>query len=61
MKERLIIGFLGLFIFFMVGCSSTKTSEVNIFATSDLHGFMPYELSSYIQGEKSKDKIKIQL
>lgn len=56
MKGRLIIGFLGLFIFLMVGCSSTKTSEINILATSDLHGFMPYELSSYIKDEQSKDK-----
>ena len=56
MKERLIIGFLGLFILLMTGCTSTKSSEVNILATSDLHGFMPYELSSYIQGEKSKRK-----
>lgn len=56
MKERLIIGFLGLFILLMIGCSSTKISEINILATSDLHGFMPYELSSYIKDEKSKDK-----
>ena len=56
MKLKLIIGILGVFILFMLGRSFKDYSEINILATSDLHGFMPYQLTSHIKDEKSKNK-----
>lgn len=56
MKKRMTIGLLGVYILLMTGCSSTKSTNVNMLATTDLHGHLPYELTSYVKDEKSKDK-----
>jgi len=56
MKKRILIALLGAFILIIVGCKSTKSIEINMLATTDLHGYLPYELTSYIKNEKSKSK-----
>lgn len=57
MKKKIMIGMiLGASILSFSGCSSTKNTEVSILATTDLHGYLPYELTSYIKNEKAKDK-----
>lgn len=57
MKKKIMIGMiLGASILSFSGCSSTKNTEVSILATTDLHGCLPYELTSYIKNEKAKDK-----
>lgn len=33
-----------------------KTTNISILATTDLHGYLPYELTSYIAEERSKEK-----
>ena len=35
---------------------TTKTAEINVLATTDLHGNIPYELTSYVSNERKKDK-----
>ncbi len=37
----------------MSGCASKQTAEINVLATTDLHGVIPYELTSYV---KKKEK-----
>lgn len=57
MKLKLTIGILGVFILLLIWQYSLKDySEINILATSDLNGFMPYQLTSHIKDEKSKNK-----
>jgi len=56
MKKKVIMGVVGLSILLMSGCSSTKTEEINVLATTDLHGEIPYDLSSYVKEEYKKDK-----
>ena len=56
MKKRILIALLGAFVLLIVGCKTTKSIEINILATTDLHGYLPYELTSYIKNEKFKDK-----
>jgi 2',3'-cyclic-nucleotide 2'-phosphodiesterase (5'-nucleotidase family) len=50
------MGVLGLSILLMSGCTSTKTEEINVLATTDLHGEIPYDLSSYVKNEYKKDE-----
>ena len=56
MKKKIIMGVVGLSILLMSGCSSTKTEEINVLATTDLHGMIPYDLSSYVKEERKKDE-----
>nr|WP_287566793.1 metallophosphoesterase [Paeniclostridium sp.] len=56
MKKKALLGALGLSTFLIGGCTSTKTTDINILATSDLHGVIPYEMVTYVENEKKKDK-----
>ena len=56
MRNKIIMGVLGLSILLMSGCTSTKTEEINVLATTDLHGEIPYDLSSYVKNEYKKDE-----
>ncbi|MCC0764256.1 metallophosphoesterase [Clostridioides sp. ES-S-0006-03] len=56
MKNKIIIGITFLSILLMYGCTSKQTTEINVLATTDLHGNLPYELTSYIKEEREKDK-----
>ena len=56
MKKKALLGVLGLSTFLIGGCTSTKTTDINILATSDLHGVIPYEMVTYVENEKKKDK-----
>ncbi|CEP79693.1 metallophosphoesterase [Paraclostridium sordellii] len=56
MKKKVLLGVLGLSTFLIGGCTSTKTADINILATSDLHGVIPYEMVTYVENEKKKDK-----
>lgn len=56
MKNKVIMGIVGLSIVLMTGCTSTKTIEVNVLATTDLHGEIPYDLSTYVKEEFKKDE-----
>lgn len=55
-KKITTMALLSLLVSLISGCSSTKTAEVNVIATTDLHGSIPYEISSYVQEESKKDK-----
>lgn len=54
--KKIILGVLGLTTLLISGCTSTKTTDIKVLATTDLHGVIPYELSSYVENEKKKDK-----
>ena len=54
--KKTILGVLGLTTLLISGCTSTKTTDINVLATTDLHGVIPNELSSYVENEKKKDK-----
>ena len=56
MKIKLLCGVLGLSTLLMSGCTSTKTTDISVLATTDLHATIPYQLSSYVENEKKKDK-----
>lgn len=56
MKNKIIIVVTFLFAALMSGCASKKTTEINVLATTDLHGVIPYELTSYVKEEREKDK-----
>lgn len=56
MKKIILWGVLSAITLFTVGCTSTKTVDINVLATTDLHGVMPYDLVSYVKKEKEKDK-----
>lgn len=56
MKNKIIIGITCLFILLMSGCTSKHTTEINVLATTDLHGNIPYELTSYVREQREKDK-----
>ncbi|WP_024622215.1 metallophosphoesterase [Metaclostridioides mangenotii] len=55
MKKILMICLVVLSVFLISGCSTDK-EEINLLATTDLHGEIPYELSSYVKNEFKKDK-----
>ncbi|WP_304341193.1 metallophosphoesterase [Metaclostridioides mangenotii] len=55
MKKILMTCLVVLSVFLITGCSTGK-EEINILATTDLHGDIPYELSSYVKNEFKKDK-----
>lgn len=56
MKKEIFGGLLITSMLLTSGCTSTKTTDVNILATTDLHGVLPNELSEYVVNEKKKDK-----
>jgi 2',3'-cyclic-nucleotide 2'-phosphodiesterase (5'-nucleotidase family) len=55
MKKILMTCLLVLSVFLITGCSTDK-EEINILATTDLHGEIPYKLSSYVKNEFKKDR-----
>ena len=55
MKKILMTCLVALSVFLTTGCSTDK-EEINILATTDLHGEIPYKLSSYVNNEFKKDK-----
>ncbi|MCR8743760.1 metallophosphoesterase [Romboutsia lituseburensis] len=56
MKRKIIISILGISTLLISGCSSTKTTEINVLATTDLHSFIPYELGEYAKNELKKEE-----
>nr|UWI48872.1 metallophosphoesterase [Clostridioides difficile] len=56
MKNKIIICITFLFILLISGCTSEHTTEINVLATTDLHGNIPYELTSYVKEQRKKDK-----
>lgn len=56
MNKKLLYMTIGIVAIFIGGCTSTKTTNISVLATTDLHGTLPYELSDYVANEKSKDK-----
>lgn len=58
MRKKVLLWALGLSTFLIGGCTSTKTEDINILATSDLHGVIPYEMVTYVENEKRKIKIQ---
>ncbi|CEN88012.1 metallophosphoesterase [Paraclostridium sordellii] len=56
MRKKVLLWALGLSTLLIGGCKSKNTADVNILATSDLHGVIPYEMVTYVENEKKKDK-----
>ncbi|MGL5755525.1 MAG: metallophosphoesterase [Paraclostridium sp.] len=56
MKKKILGGVLGMSMLLIGGCTSTKTADINVLATTDVHGVIPYELNSYVENEKNNDK-----
>ncbi|WP_250674747.1 metallophosphoesterase [Paraclostridium ghonii] len=56
MKKKLFGVVLVTSMLLISGCTSTKSVDVNILATTDLHGVLTNELSEYVVNEKKKDK-----
>lgn len=56
MRNKIIIGITFSLVLLMSGCASKQTAEINVLATTDLHGVIPYELTSYVKEERKKDK-----
>lgn len=56
MNKKLLGGIIGIVTILIAGCTSTKTTNISVLATTDLHGTLPYELNDYVKNEKDKDK-----
>ncbi|MGL6106694.1 metallophosphoesterase [Romboutsia sp.] len=57
MKKKGILMCASLLVTLMIGgYSDSKTTQVNVLATTDLHGQVPYNLSQYVKEEREKDK-----
>lgn len=56
MKKKIFGGILVTSMLLISGCTSNKTTDVNILATTDSHGVLPNELSEYVSNVKKKDK-----
>ncbi|WP_270941176.1 metallophosphoesterase [Romboutsia lituseburensis] len=56
MNRKAIMAIIGISTLLVSGCSSTKTTEINVLATTDLHGSIPYELSEYAKNELKKEE-----
>ncbi len=54
--RKILMTCLVVFSVFLISGCSTEKEEINILATTDLHGEIPYELSSYVNDEFKKDK-----
>lgn len=48
--------FLFSVVFLLSGCTSNNVVDLNILATTDLHGVIPDDMISYIQNEKNENK-----
>lgn len=56
MKKQLILTMLSVLILILLtGCTSSNTIEINVLATTDLHGEVPYSISEYIKKEKKNN------
>lgn len=56
MNKKLLGCIIGVCTLLISGCTSTKTTDISVLATTDLHGVIPYELNNYVASEKKKDK-----
>ncbi|WP_250674748.1 metallophosphoesterase [Paraclostridium ghonii] len=56
MNKKLICTIIGTATILIAGCTSTKTTNISVLATTDLHGTLPYELNDYVKNEKKKDE-----
>lgn len=54
MRKLAVTCLVMMTIFIISGCNSQK-EEISVLATTDLHGNIPYELSSYVANERKKD------
>lgn len=54
-KCSLLCGLMGLIFLFVLGCASTHTVDLNILATTDLHGVVPTDMVSYIDNQRKKN------
>lgn len=55
-RKIYLISVLSLVILTIGGCSDSKTTQINVLATTDLHGQVPYNLGQYVIEERKKDK-----
>lgn len=42
-------------IFILNGCTSSKRTQINVLATTDLHGAVPYNMAEHIKKEREND------
>ena len=54
-KVLIIVSALILILILSTGCTSSNTTEINVVATTDLHGEVPYNITEYIKVEKEKN------
>ena len=54
-KRILPIIIASLSIGMLIGCTDTKSTQVNLLATTDLHGLVPYNMAEYIKKEREND------
>lgn len=54
-KRIMTLSMVTLTLSIVIGCSETKNTEINILATTDLHGSVPYHMGEYIKKERKED------
>lgn len=52
----IIVASIIFLIVLLTGCQSTKDTEINVLATSDLHSIIPDNLVSYVEEERKYDE-----
>ena len=56
MKSKKVLTIvLALMLMLSIGCIGSNTTEINIVATTDLHGEVPYNITEYIKIEKENN------
>ena len=59
MKSKKVLTIvLALMLMLSIGCIGSNTTEINIVATTDLHGEVPYNITEYIKIEKENRRHK---
>lgn len=57
MKSRKILTIVSaLMLILSTGCTSSNTTEINVLATTDLHGEVPLNITEYIKKEKENNQ-----
>ncbi len=54
-KRKILWSVISISSLLIIGCSSTKSVDLNILATTDLHGIIPNEMVSYIEKQKKEN------
>ena len=54
--KKLMVIIPSLAVLLLGGCTDTNSTTINVLATTDLHGMVPYNVAEYVKEEREKDE-----